>query len=358
MNHQMIAQAEKKSSRPSASGLLQRKCDRCHEKEKILQRLAVGSTPETVPPIVHEVLRSPGQALDAGTRAFMELRFGHDFSQVRVHTDTMAAESAKSLRANAYTVGHKMVFGREKYNPGTFYGNKLLAHELVHVIQQSEYLGSIQPGLDISKPSDLEESEARFVSSRIMSGSEDVFLQKAIKSPITIQRDIDFELYIKGDNYWFDNQGRARIAAVRRATSLGPGYGIQHDPTPAVGLPHYHILDPRGRKVVGHFFYGPSPPIKEREPSRYRERARGRDKDAEERAKSAIPKWLWAIIGGGVAALIIACFASGVCELGAIIYAAGAVAGALIIKILRSKGIRDSGKTSSEAEGGFKELTT
>jgi hypothetical protein len=86
---------------------------------------------------VHEVLRSPGQPLDPGTRAFMETRFGHDFSQVRVHADTAAALSAREINAQAYTVGRDIVFGSGRFLPGMSEGRQLLAHELAHVIQQS-----------------------------------------------------------------------------------------------------------------------------------------------------------------------------------------------------------------------------
>src|SRR6266700_2058745 len=92
-------------------GLLQHKCARrgspgtteCENcREKHLQRRATSSAElSEVPPIVHEVLRSPGQPLDAFTRAFMEARFGHDFSRVRVHTDSQAAESAQAVNALA-----------------------------------------------------------------------------------------------------------------------------------------------------------------------------------------------------------------------------------------------------------------
>lgn len=79
----------------------------------------------------------PGHSLDASTRAFFEPRFGHDFSQVRVHTDAKAAESARSVDALAYTMGRDVVFGAERYTPGTNGGRRLLAHELTHVVQQS-----------------------------------------------------------------------------------------------------------------------------------------------------------------------------------------------------------------------------
>src|SRR5712692_5063517 len=95
-----------------SSAVLQRKCAcsgtcaHCEE-EKMLQRKSEGAFgapgTTTVPPIVYEVLRSPGQPLDPATRAFMEPRFGHDFSRVRVHTDARAATSARALGAEAYT---------------------------------------------------------------------------------------------------------------------------------------------------------------------------------------------------------------------------------------------------------------
>lgn len=88
------------------------------------------------PPIVHNVLNSPGQPLDAATRAFFEPRFGHDFSQVRVHTDSMAAQSARDVNALAYTVSHDIVFRQGQFASETQAGQRLLAHELTHVVQQ------------------------------------------------------------------------------------------------------------------------------------------------------------------------------------------------------------------------------
>ncbi len=89
-----------------------------------------------IAPIVHEVLRSPGQVLSATTRAFMGARFGHDFSGVRVHADGEAADAAAAVRARAYTVGSNIVFGEGEYAPATAGGQRLLAHELTHVVQQ------------------------------------------------------------------------------------------------------------------------------------------------------------------------------------------------------------------------------
>lgn len=194
---------------PVAIGMLQRacacgqhtgssggECEECKKRERTLQRAAVNNSPtHEVPPIVYEVLRSPGQPLDAATRVFMEPRFEHDFSgvkisnatqcpstrlklgaphdhyeeeaasvaeqvmnrsllrnpansydfsEVRVHTDAKAAESARAVNALAYTVGRDMVFGAGQYQPGTSGGNRLLAHELTHVVQQSGYGSALQ----------------------------------------------------------------------------------------------------------------------------------------------------------------------------------------------------------------------
>ena len=88
------------------------------------------------PDIVHQVLRSRGQALEPSTRAFMEPRLGYDFGQVRVHADSLAADSARAVNAQAYTVGREMVFGTGRYAPNTSEGLRLIAHELMHVVQQ------------------------------------------------------------------------------------------------------------------------------------------------------------------------------------------------------------------------------
>jgi len=91
------------------------------------------------PPIVGQVLQSPGQPLDADSRSFMESRFGYGFGQVRVHTDPAAAASAQAVHALAYTVGPHVVFASGQYQPGISRGRVLLAHELAHTIQQASY---------------------------------------------------------------------------------------------------------------------------------------------------------------------------------------------------------------------------
>jgi hypothetical protein len=126
---------------PLTSHGAQRKCAECEEEkdEGALQRKESGSAvtaPATAPPIVNKALSSPGQPLDTATRAFFEPRFGHDFSGVRVHTDAQAAESTGKVSALAYTIGKHIAFAPGQYSPTTPGGQRLLAHELVHVAQQ------------------------------------------------------------------------------------------------------------------------------------------------------------------------------------------------------------------------------
>jgi hypothetical protein len=140
-------------------------CEEC-KGEQAMQRKAFGQVEsDAAPPIVHEVLNSPGHPLDKTTREFFEARFGlhfsgaradterhaadpiggegnkphtskYDFSRVRIHTEPRAAASARAVNALAYTVGHDIAFSAGNYAPATREGRKLMAHELTHVVQQ------------------------------------------------------------------------------------------------------------------------------------------------------------------------------------------------------------------------------
>jgi hypothetical protein len=232
--------AQEKRIQPEPSRLFAGECSACAGKKGVLQRASHGPAPNTVPPIVHEVLRSP-EAPDAATSAFaeqrfaydfcripahfkssakiqaklavntpgdvfeqeadriadqvlaaptqsavrglppriqrfagqatrhvyaspdsvdrvlassgsplepalqqdMEQRFGHDFSHVRVHSGQAAEQSTREVNAHAFTVGNDIVFGKDRFAPGTHEGRRLLAHELTHVVQQSDTDGSI-----------------------------------------------------------------------------------------------------------------------------------------------------------------------------------------------------------------------
>lgn len=109
----------------------------------------------------------PGQPLDNSTQEFMESRFGHDFSDVRVHTDARAAESARAVNAQAYTVGRNIVFGGGQYAPTNTAGRHLISHELTHVVQQ---VNASRPAQALQVASDTYEHEADQVANAIESG--------------------------------------------------------------------------------------------------------------------------------------------------------------------------------------------
>jgi hypothetical protein len=131
---------------------IQRKCSDCEE--KILRQVDkqededLSHGPQSGEPTVDYKLIPPGkhavsgieggggQSLPPPVRGFFEARFGHDFSQVRLHADNHAAKRARGLNARAYTVGNDIYFGSGQYTPGTYSGDQLLAHELTHTIQQ------------------------------------------------------------------------------------------------------------------------------------------------------------------------------------------------------------------------------
>lgn len=132
-----------------------------------LQRLAgnsgVGSLVGEEESPVKDVVASGGQPLEPDLQADMGARLGADFSDVRVHTDGRAGDSARSVNAHAYTVGSHIVFQRDAYAPDTDAGRQTLAHELTHVMQQRQgpVDGTPAPGgIRVSHPSDRFEQEA------------------------------------------------------------------------------------------------------------------------------------------------------------------------------------------------------
>lgn len=165
------------------------KCDDCDKKEKgkTVQRASAGGpAPATVSPIVNQALSTPGRPLDTPTRTFMESRFGHDFSRVRVHDDSLAAESASALNAKAYTVGQQIVFNRAAYEPRTTAGRTLLAHELAHTIQQGDR-PQLQSKLEIDPAGSQTEREADQIAQRVISGEAVSVYQQASKAALQRQ---------------------------------------------------------------------------------------------------------------------------------------------------------------------------
>jgi len=133
----------------------------------VAQRLADEDDGENV----NRVVSGGGHALDDRTRSTMESALGHDFGAVRVHTGGDAAVSAQRLNAAAYTVGSDIVFGAGAYDPGSTDGQRRLAHELTHVVQQSN--GPVDgtdtgTGIRLSDPGDRFERAAEESAERVV----------------------------------------------------------------------------------------------------------------------------------------------------------------------------------------------
>ncbi|WP_315817957.1 DUF4157 domain-containing protein [Paraflavitalea speifideaquila] len=139
-----------------ASLPVQRKCSHCEEEEnKKVQRKEMNQETMHADKDFESYvgnLGTSGQPLPNETRNFYEARFGCDFSKVKVHTDTVAAKSAQSINALAYTSGNHIIFKQGQYSPGTEGGKKLLAHELTHVAQQAKGMKTASIQRDCSDP--------------------------------------------------------------------------------------------------------------------------------------------------------------------------------------------------------------
>lgn len=127
--------------KPTGDGI-QRKCQHCEEEDQFVHRKeGAGGEAKANGRLDSYVssLGSSGVPLPEGARQFFEPGFGHDFSDVRIHTDTAAAESAQSINALAYTTGNSIVFNSGQYAPDSDAGKRLMAHELTHVVQQKNF---------------------------------------------------------------------------------------------------------------------------------------------------------------------------------------------------------------------------
>jgi len=132
----------------------------CEHDENALHRAAIGEGPGFAPRLVHDVLRGTGNPLPQPVRREMEELLGHDFGDVRVHTDARAARSADAVSAHAYTVGRHMVFGPGEFDPAGTQGRRLLAHELTHAAANPGGLGVPTGPLRVSSPDEPAERRA------------------------------------------------------------------------------------------------------------------------------------------------------------------------------------------------------
>lgn len=158
-----------------AGRLLQRRCacgGTCPRCRKQVRRKAAGkaAAAPVLPGSVRQVLQEPGRPLEGPVREAMESRFQHDFSRVRIHGGGLAAQSAAEMDALAFTVGDHIVFGHGAFRPQEAAGQRLLAHELAHTVQQR---GSADPGpegLQVGPVEDAAEREADAAADRVMAG--------------------------------------------------------------------------------------------------------------------------------------------------------------------------------------------
>jgi hypothetical protein len=128
--------------KPLSISTVQRKCTHCEDEEKAQRKEMNEQETHADANLENYVgkLGSSGTPLSNKARNFYEPRFGYDFSQVKIHTDTVAAKSAQSINALAYTSGNNIVFNQGQFSPDTDSGKRLLGHELTHVVQQSSEL--------------------------------------------------------------------------------------------------------------------------------------------------------------------------------------------------------------------------
>lgn len=164
------------------NGRIDRKCS-CQmdkneeEKDFSINRKILGIahqvSPTEIPEQFSNIISNTGIQIDSNTRGFMESKFGYDFSNVRIHTDDTAAKSAYSINALSYTAGTNIVFGKGQYQPNSLEGKKLLAHELVHVIQQSTSKG--RESIEIQKKELLKKNEPQ-VNRVVLSCADNIII--------------------------------------------------------------------------------------------------------------------------------------------------------------------------------------
>lgn len=335
-------------SRMNIDTPLQRKCSSCRLADAEEGSESLTATAEShakpsgspqsneVPPLVTTVLRSTGRPLESNTKSFFEARFGYDFSRVRIHTDNEAARSATSVQALAYTAGANIVFGKGQYAPSSDRGRALLAHELSHVVQQ-EGSGSPEGKMPtrLGAPGDAYEGEASRVASQVLqthslevkgTAQQRGLLSKPriaglMRSPI---------MYLARQCLNPDICGKYKTKATcPEGTPCGYGKsGVCKWPSIAVGC---CCLGAQQRV-----------PQEQEQEAPEREKKTTRE-DAERRLRELLPTWIIVALGAVVLAALIACFATGVCEAGLILGAAGAAVAVIVIAVLRHAGVEVRG---------------
>lgn len=207
-------------------------------------------------------LKDKGKPLTQEQRIFYEPRFRHDLSRVRIHTDASASATARDLGAHAFTLGNHIVFAAGQYLPDTPSGQRLLAHELAHTIQQRNAIETTHP--EIGHPRSQAESEARLTGSMIPTNqTAPVFSSFGIQ---TIQREpVDNKsTYAPASNRVFQEMSNMsdEVARLRAVAPPANSPGQEAQRTFAI----IRVLDENGnvkQSVTGEFF-GKGPHAEER----------------------------------------------------------------------------------------------
>jgi hypothetical protein len=277
---------------------------------------------------VARVLQAPGQQLDSASRAYWEPQFAHDFSRVRVHTDAQAAEAAEALNSRAFTVGRHITFSRGLWAPRTEVGQRLLAHELSHVVQQEAAHDANPEALSVSSTADPGERCAEDISSGVQPAWR-VSSQPALRlNVVQIQRAPAGEHEGEDDPAARSRQSRPRNApsGTRPIDESGLDRGTIHGIKDAIGAgPKDWVgVTPEGEVITT-----------------------GADGDAENhgpvtdyarRGSENIPKWVWAVIGFAAMIALIVLFVTGVGEVGLILAGAGAAVLFVVRSALKAAG--------------------
>jgi len=236
----------------SATNNINRKCSECEKEEKKVQKKgnnadSVSSTPS----IVEDVLSSSsGKNMDNDTRSYMESRFNYDFSNVKIHDNELAAKSADSINALAYTSGNNIVFNSGQYNTSSDTGKRLLAHELTHVVQQDNLKqSSINQKIQRQSADRFPLTSPRFTGDALLEkvlNDEDVISKNRNNHSESVRKiqqaliDAGFPLPQFGADAQFGDETERAVKAFQRASGL-----IQSEQDGIVGENTLSRLDSR-----------------------------------------------------------------------------------------------------------------
>lgn len=225
--------------------------------EELQAKSKPGETPAVIPGLESRIssMKGGGQPLNATARAFFEPRFGHDFSQVRVHTDKAAADTAKAIHARAFTLGNHVVMGSGEYQPNSPSGQRLLGHELTHVVQQGDLVNpTLQRSPDSVKSASHEIycHEPKFISSfsdkklvremsKIKAGTTKGVCVNKYGTEKEYYRDLEIEALGRGRGLLTHPTGITSTTAS--TNSLGYGTGFTHTLKISPGGKSRHLKD-------------------------------------------------------------------------------------------------------------------